>query len=1058
VDWAIFHARAMLIVFTQGDYIHTMLDRHPEIFQKYQARLKFIQSQIFRERALLKPFELAYTSYSNRNQAYWQTLPYESYWGEWVKDFLIRTEYQIPETWSPGDTIALYLPFGTGGDFEHPEALIYVDEQAFTTVDRNHQLLVLPEHLKNHDAHQLILDGWTGIGQTLRGNNQPKLYLRPCYVVRIDDATYELALQIRTALEVAQQLEKDSPAQVKLITILEKTLNRVDTRDPIGDAFYASVPGALNFIRDSILDVTEPADVLIHAAGHAHIDTAWLWRVAQTRRKTHRTFYTALHLMERYRDYYFSQSQPQLYEFVQQDDPQLFDRIRAAVDVGRWEPLGGMWVEADCNVTGAESYVRQFLYGRRYFRDHFGEDAESPVLWLPDTFGYPATIPQMAKEAGIEYFFTTKLRWNEHNDFPYDTFYWEGLDGTRILSHITPTPGNSFGIATYNAEGNAQSLMETWQRMKMKHLQQMALMSYGWGDGGGGPTPEMLENLYMLREYPGMPRVKQGRVLDFYHELEEHVGELPVWNGELYLETHQGTLTSQAWIKKANRKTEVGLHDVEYLSVQAMMLDDSFFYPQDELERIWKILLLNQFHDILPGSSIKEVYDDAKPQFEELANMLTALKDMALRSIAKAYGGDWIVVNTVDFWRNPIVYIPERLPHNKHYLTITGEVCRSQDIENGTLLQLPYEIQPFTIEPLTLGDSEYAAPQSRVDGHTSYLENELIRVEFNEDGDITRISDTELNRDLLAEGAIGNQFQIFEDRPLHYDAWNIDPEYTQRMWLAEPCKIELTEWGPIRATVKITRKIMSSTITQHISVYANSPFVEFRTHVDWRERNMLLKVAFPVSVTARNARYHIQWGSVERPTHRSTEWDAAKYEVAAHHWADLGGAEQGVTLVNDCKYAYDIQDNVMRLTLLKSPVYPDPTADLGEHEFTYRLYSRRDNLNWQAGYDLNYPLLVQRSIHEPAQDRDKQFEETDYELIIETIKRSEDGNGIIFRAYSIASHTKSFNMTLARTIKRAWRVNFLEEKVAEITKVVNRAISFDVRPFEIISICVEFED
>ena len=386
-----------------------MLDKHPKLLEKLEARLKLISGQIFRDREALAPLELAYTELENIDNADWQDLPFNSYWGEWVRDFLIRSRYQIPADWDIHQTIALYLPIGIARDFEHPEAVIYVDGQSFTSVDRNHQLLILPDKLKDSEAHELIFDGWIGIGGTLRDDYQPRLYAKPCSVVLIDTPTYDFALHARTALEVIHQVEKDSPVQVKLITTLENAFKMVDTRHPMGERFYESIPDALDYIRDAVPDIAPPQDVLIHAAGHAHIDTAWLWRVSQTRRKAIRTFNTALHLMAQYPDYYFSQSQPQLYDFVREDDPQLFERIREAIESGRWETLGGMWVEADCNVTGAESYVRQFLYGRRFFKEHFG-DVESPVLWLPDTFGYPATIPQMAKEAGIEYFFTTKLR------------------------------------------------------------------------------------------------------------------------------------------------------------------------------------------------------------------------------------------------------------------------------------------------------------------------------------------------------------------------------------------------------------------------------------------------------------------------------------------------------------------------------------------------------------------------------------------------------------------------------------------------------------------------
>ncbi|MGJ3239229.1 MAG: alpha-mannosidase [Anaerolineae bacterium] len=1033
-----------------------MLGQHPDLFEKLQTRLKLIREGMVRDRQMLAPFELAYCAREDQHSAEWHALPFDHYWGEWVKDFLIRSRYQIPAHWALDAPIALHLPLGAGGDFLHPEALIYIDDASFTTVDSFHQLLPLPDTVKDHAPHTLLLDGWTGIGGTLEGDNQPRLYLKPCALVLIDPATREFVREARIALEVAQHLATDSPQQVALITIITRAFQLVDTRHPLGDAFYASIPPALDYLRESIPTVGEALDVTIYASGHAHIDTAWLWDIAQTRRKASRTFHTALYLMEQYPEYHFSQSQAQLYAFIEADEPALFARIQYAVEAGRWEVMGGMWVEADCNITGAESFARQFLYGRRYFRSRFGDDA--PILWLPDTFGYPASIPQIAKEAGIDYFFTTKLRWNEHNDFPYDTFYWQGIDGTRILAHITPTPMQTWlRIATYNAEGNAQSVIETWQRMRRKPLQQMALMSYGWGDGGGGPTAEMLDNLERLKDYPAVPQVKQSSVHDFYQALEAQLDDVPIWNGELYLETHQGTLTSQAWIKRANRKAEVALHDVEWLATLASTLYANYTYPQSALDAVWQIVLLNQFHDILPGSSIREVYDDAREQYALATSSLDQLKQTALDVIGAHVDGDWVVLNTVDFAREGIAQLPMRLDDGQGICTLDGTPCLTQTVSEGTLIALPERIcTPFAVIPLSLTDSAPASAPA-ISASTYHLDNGIIRAEFNDAGDCTRIIDHRDGRDLLAEDAIGNQFQLFEDRPLRFDAWNIDPEYQAQMWLAEPATVEVLEVGAVCATLKLTRSMMHSTLTQWITLYAGGQYLEFRTEIDWRERHMLLKVAFPLNVQARTARYHIQWGAVERPTHRNTSWDAAQYEVAAHHWADLGDTHQGVTLVNDCKYAYDTYENVMRLTLLKGATYPDPTADLGAHHFTYRLYARHGDSAWQAGYDLNYPLLVQRGTGDAPQALSPLVQVDDPQLIVETIKRSEDGAGVIVRAYAVATHPRSYTLTFNQAISTIWRVNFLEERQSQLSPIDPERVQITARPYEIISVYVEFK-
>ncbi|MFW5748308.1 MAG: alpha-mannosidase [Chloroflexota bacterium] len=1028
-------------------------------FEKLTFRLNIIAQQVARHRHELPPFALR-----SAQDDSWQPLASFNYWGEWQQDFLLRGYYQIPEDWPLNATIALDLPLGDSGDGfnAHPEALITIDGDPFTTVDVRHNHLVLPSMFKDYAAHELLLDGWTGLGGSLWGDDRPLLYMRPAALVIIDDATNQFVVLARNALMVAQHLAADDPLVPALVQALTDAFNQVDTRHPIGDAFYNSIPSALDGLQQAVTAAGGPQQVVVHAAGHAHIDTAWLWTLAQTRRKAARSFYSALHLMARFPAYHFTQSQPQLYEFIREDHPDLFARIRTAVASGRWEPIGGMWVEADCNITGAESLVRQFLIGRRYFREHFGAEAETPVTWLPDTFGFPATLPQIMHAAGIPYFFTTKLRWNEHNDFPYDSFWWEGLDGTRVLAHITPTPMQTWlRMATYNAEANAQSLIETWQRMKHKTAQRRALMAYGWGDGGGGPTAEMLEDLAALKDFPGIPQVKQGRAFDFFHALEaDSSAALPVWNGELYLETHQGTLTSQAWIKRANRKSEVLLHDAEYLATLARLHDPDFTYPQADLNDAWRLLLLNQFHDILPGSSIRAVYDDARQQFAALTARVSGLRDEALDRVSRRTAGDWLVVNTVDCARSGVITLAEPLAANQH-ITYEGQPCVTQPDgidSGGTLVWLPGELPALGTVSLRREAGAHAADDGALIARPGHLENEALRVTFDADGRMTGVYDKRLGWDVLAPGAVGNQFQLFEDRPLRFDAWNIDPDYEARRWTVDAAEsVTVVERGPVRATLRLVWRAMHSTITQYLSLYRGGTTLVARTLVDWQERHMLLKVAFPVNVRADTATYHIQWGSVQRPTHRSTPWDAARYEVAAHHWANLGHMRRGVALLNDCKYAYDIHEHVMRLTLLKSATYPDPEADRGTHEFTYALYPHPGDLGavLAAGYDLNYPLLVRAAAGTDAAPGPLAY--TEAGVTLETVKQAEDSSRIVLRFLAADPAGDTTTIRFGFPVKAAWTVNLLEEALAEIPRDAVDRVTVPVRRHQILTLLVEPE-
>lgn len=1028
--------------------------------EKLAARLQLIAGHCLRNRYELTTFDL------KLGDSDWCTLEYDRYWGEWQKDFLLRGYYQIPESWSLDAVIALELPIGDSGDgFNvHPEALIYVDDIPFTTVDAHHNRLRLPPVLKDYQRHELRLDGWTGLGGSLNGDYRQLIYIRPCALVIIDESVEEFVVLARNVLNVAMHTPADDLLHVQLVDALTTTFNQIDTRYPLGDAFYASIPHALILLKEKLRELGNAIGITIHAAGHAHIDTAWLWTLAQTRRKAARTFHTVLHLMEQFPNYHFTQSQPQLYEFIREDHPDLFQRIREAIKTGRWEPIGGMWVEADCNITGAESLVRQFLLGRAYYDEHFG--TQSPVVWLPDTFGFPATFPQIMHEAGIRYFFTTKLRWNEQNDFPYDSFWWEGSDGTRVLAHITPTPMQGWlRIATYNAEANGQAVLETWQRMKLKDRQKRALMAYGWGDGGGGPDAAMLENLAVLQNFPGIPQVKQGKAVDFFKELEhESDDKLPTWKGELYLETHQGTLTSQAWIKRANRKTEVLLHDAEYVAVRAMLLDQNYQYPQQELDTAWRTLLLNQFHDILPGSSIADVYAEAKQQFAELTTSVQTLRDQALDVIARHTDGEWIIVNTTDVARPVLVIIPEHFPDDTLFMC-GDDACLTQAVMEGTLVYTGKYMSPFSVLTLRRVDHIHPAKlhdltqQDLLTVRADLLDNGWLRAQFNEAGHLISLLDVDHDWELLEPGKVGNQFQLFEDRPLRFDAWNIDPDYEARMWTIDAAEsIEVVETGPIRATIKFVWRIMNSTITQHLSLYKHANTLEARTHIDWQERNMLLKVAFPANIREEYATYHIQWGSVRRPTHRSTPWDAAKYEVAAHHWADLGNKYRGVTLINDCKYAYDVHDNVIRLTLLKGATYPDPHADLGEHEFTYWIFRRQFEIGtaFQAGYENNYPLLVYPAKGETPGEFDSLID-THSSFHVETIKRAENGMGIVIRLYTIPAPLGSdtAHIRFNFPVRRVWRINLMEEKQEELTILNESQVSVPVRTHQIISLLIE---
>ena len=991
------------------------------------------------------------------DDSHWPLIEPYTYWGQWMTDYALRTEFQVPAEWDASLPVALHLPLGEAGDFSHPEFLAYVDEVPIAASDRHHQEILLDARWKDGAKHLLALHGWAGGGGTRQGEFHTRLFMRPCSVVQIDQATRSFVACARTALGIAQSLD-DQPAKGRLLDALDEAFKVLDTREPFGERFYASVSQADAVLRAGIERAGPPMDVDIFAAGHAHIDVAWLWPLGQTRRKAGRTFHTALRLMEQFPDYHFTQSQPQLYDYVRQDYPELLESIKERVAEGRWEPIGGMWIESDCNVTGAESLARQFLLGRSFFREHFGPDAESPVLWLPDVFGYAWALPQLIKQAGLDYFMTIKIGWSQYNRLPFDSFWWQGLDGTRVLTHFSTTPGGGAGVSTYNAMATPEQAIGTWTNFQQKDLQNDLFMIFGYGDGGGGPTREMLENIREMRDFPAAPRMRHARVGDFFRRLEEASGErLPTWNGELYLELHRGTYTTQGRNKRANRKSEFLLHDVEFLGVLASLVDPAYEYPAGELAEAWQLLCLNQFHDILPGSSIAPVYVESREQYGRIGEIGAAARAHALASIAGAVGGDLLVINPTSFERNDLAFWPGRLPPAHHLQADEGSVIPAQVSGDGSWIAVGNQ-KPFSVSSLTQSPGDAPVPETGLIATPTLLENPYLRVELDPAGDITRIYDKTCRREVMPADAVANQFQAFEDRPLNYDAWDIDVFFEDKMWTADPAtSIEVVEAGPLRATIQVRRRILRSEYVQRISLRYNGPCLDIETTIDWQERHVLLKAAFPVDILSPDATYEIQWGNVKRPTHRNTSWDWARFETCAQKWVDLSEGDYGVSLLNDCKYGHDIKDNVIRISLLRSPTDPDPQADRGRHRFAYSLLPHAGSWGESTiaeAYCLNDPLIVtegKTSAQSPRSGLQSLLSVDRPNIIVETIKRAEDGNGIIVRLYESQRRRGPVRLTAGLEIGEAWRTNLLEENESAL-QTDGTFVELCVRPYEIVTL------
>lgn len=906
-------------------------------------------------------------------------------------------------------------------DASNPQFIVYFDGYPVQGADLNHTNVVLP------DKNEVEVYVYAYTGTNLNDPAPVKFYAD---IVGIDETAERLYYDLKVPYDVIGFTDKNTKEYVDILRYLNNSLSVIDWRSD--EKMRASFADAADYIEKEFYGkYCKKGNVKVKCVGHTHIDIGWLWTVRQTREKAQRSFFTVLELMKRYPEYKFMSSQAPLYLAIKEEAPEKYEEIKERVKEGRWEVEGAMWVEADCNLTSGESLVRQVLYGKRFFNNEFGVD--SKTLWLPDVFGYSAALPQILKKCGVDSFVTSKISWNDTNMMPNDTFTWKGIDGSEIFTHFMTAQemqgnGEIANFTTYLPQGNASYVMGAWRRNHNKDIVDDALLTFGFGDGGGGPTSKDIEMLKRM-EYgiPGCPTTEFSNSTEFLSEIKEQSeGQLEKWVGELYFEYHRGTYTSQSEMKKNNRKCEFALQNTELFSVIANSLLN-VDYPQEKLEKMWKTVLTNQFHDILPGSAIKEVYETANAEEREIGKECGKLLENAFKSVADDVSKAGVAVfNPTSFTCGGTVVFDgktrycEKIPSKGYAVT---------------------DFVPF--------DGSVAVTDKTI-------ENKYFIVEFDDCMEISRIYDKRNSREVVPQGRTANRIVAFEDYPNNFDAWEIREYYKEKSYPINDFVSSEKVFDGERSGLKIVRKFEESTIEQTIWLYEHIDRIDFDTKLDWQTEHVLVKAFFPVDVNAGKATFDTQFGNLERPAHANTSWDKAKFEVCGHKFADLSDDSYGLSVLNDCKYGYSVRDGEIGLSLLRCPTYPDPDCDKGEHTFTYSLYPHteavRNSEVYKQAYLLNNPFVAVIANGNGKLSERYSFASADKpNVIIDTVKRAEDSDDIIVRLFESENKTTDVNVKFAANVKKVVLCDLMENELEDLP-VKDGVISIRVKPFEIVTL------
>jgi alpha-mannosidase len=987
-------------------------------------------------------------------RAFKPMLPGTSWGAKWEYGWF-RTDVTIPAKLKGEAVVLQFLVGNKEQHFTYPECVVYVNGQATGSRGWADRPTFLTHKAKGGERFHILVEAYAGHGpmecgggpcpdgQTMVPEPPPLQTVigASCFGIW-EEELYQLWFDLETLFRLRETITDQNALRVSEIDAgLKDATCIVDLELPRAE-MLKTVRAGRRRLQPLLACTNGSTSPLLTCFGHSHIDIAWLWPIAETERKCARTFSNQLTLMEMYPEYQFLQSQAHLYRMTKRLYPELYARIRQAVKAGQWIVDGAMWVEADTNLASGESLIRQFLHGKRYFKEEFGVDNE--MMWLPDVFGYSGALPQLMAGCGIKYFSTQKIFWtyNGGDPFPQNTFWWEGIDGTRVLAHIHND---------YNSETTPTMLVQRWNERVQKDGINSRLVPFGWGDGGGGPTREHLEFLRREANLEGMPRTRIGTPAEFFHDLEKQgTDTLPAYLGELYFQAHRGTYTTQAAIKKGNRQCEFALREAEFWGAAAGALA-GFAYPLAEADTLWKDVLLNQFHDIIPGSSIARVYEEARALHAAVLTGATAIAEHARKKLLKPAAGQVTVFNSLSWTRDVLALLPAGANAVRD---AAGAALPVQTVGKSAYALVPnVPAGGWTTLRVAASQAGKAAKAAAtgVKATVKALENELIAVTLNAAGEITSIIEKASGREFAAGPC--NRLRLYKDVPGAFDAWDLDSQY--KLTPAEmdgKTEITVTAAGPLFGAIRIKRTFSASSLEQEIILRAGSRRLDFRTRVAWNERHKMLKACFPVTVRAESAIHEIQFGHLQRPTHASRPFDADRFEVCNNKWTALAEEGRGAAVLNDCKYGVSVEDNSINLTLLRAPLAPDATADVGEHEFTYALYcwdgAFKDSGILREAYDLNIPATVVAGA--PATAEASLLSVSAPNVVIETVKPAEDGSGdVVVRLYEGMRTATRCELRIGLPFKTVVETDMLETTKHVLKPGRDGVLTLDFTAFEI---------